>query len=130
MRNRLAPRGFEVLAFPSNEFGGQEPGSMAEILGFVDSNWPGRQFPIFGKVEVNGDGAHPLYQWLKSQRSSLGMSGIKWNFAKFLIAKDGSVVSRYLPTTSPLAIEPDIVALLDTESSKAGKSAAPIKSKL
>lgn len=108
MYDRLAPRGFEVLAFPCNQFGGQEPGSAAEIRAFA--NRYGAKFPMFGKVDVNGPNAHPLYTFLKSGTSVL--PDIKWNFSKFLVDKDGQVVQRYAPTRLPSAIEPEILKLL------------------
>mmetsp|Transcript_1058 Transcript_1058/g.2814 ORF Transcript_1058/g.2814 Transcript_1058/m.2814 type:complete len:111 (+) Transcript_1058:298-630(+) len=109
MYDRLAPRGFEVLAFPCNQFGGQEPGSKEEIRSFV--NGYGVRFPVFGKIDVNGPNTHPLYKFLKSGTPFL--ADIKWNFGKFLVDKDGKVVERYGPPTSPLTIEADIVKLLD-----------------
>jgi glutathione peroxidase len=108
MYDRLAPRGFEVLAFPCNQFGAQEPGSPAEIRKFVDGY--GVKFPMFGKIDVNGPNTHPLYVFLKSGTTML--ADIKWNFGKFLVDKDGTVVSRYAPTTSPASIEADILKLL------------------
>lgn len=108
MYDRLAPRGFEVLAFPCNQFGGQEPGSAADIRAFVDGY--GAKFPFFGKVDVNGPNTHPLYGFLKAGTTI--MPDIKWNFGKFLVDKEGNVVERYAPTTSPATIEPDILKLL------------------
>jgi len=105
-------RGFEVLAFPCNQFGGQEPGSAEEIESFCKVNF-GLSFPLFGKIEVNGDGVTPLYQWLKSEAPGImGSKGIKWNFTKFLINRDGQVVRRYAPTDKPASIAKDIEALL------------------
>ena len=105
-------RGFEVLAFPCNQFGGQEPGSAEEIESFCKVNF-GLSFPLFAKIEVNGDGTTPLYQWLKSEAPGImGSKGIKWNFTKFLINRDGQVVRRYAPTDKPAAIAKDIEALL------------------
>jgi len=106
----LKPKGFVVLAFPCNQFGGQEPGSPEEIRAFVDGY--GVTFPIMRKVDVNGPNTHPLWKYLKEQKGELLGSDIKWNFAKFLVGKDGSVVKRYPPTTPPSAIEADIVSLL------------------
>jgi glutathione peroxidase len=105
------PRGFSVLAFPCDQFGHQEPGTDAEIAGFCDTNY-GVTFPLFAKIAVNGDGAHPLYVWLKSQKGGLLGNGIKWNFTKFLVDRAGAVRTRYAPTAKPESIAPDIVALL------------------
>lgn len=105
-------RGFEVLAFPCNQFGHQEPGTAEEIASFCDLNF-GVSFPLMAKVDVNGDGATPLYRWLKAEAPGvLGSQGIKWNFTKFLVGRDGKVVRRYPPTAKPEALERDIEALL------------------
>ncbi|WP_353227032.1 glutathione peroxidase [Novosphingobium sp.] len=105
-------RGFEVLAFPCNQFGGQEPGSAEEIDTFCKVNF-GLSFPLFAKIDVNGDAATPLYQWLKAEAPGIvGTKGIKWNFTKFLIGRDGKVVRRYAPTDKPASIAKDIAALL------------------
>ncbi|MFK4870861.1 glutathione peroxidase [Novosphingobium sp. ZW T3_23] len=105
-------RGFEVIAFPCNQFGGQEPGSAEEIASFCDVNF-GLSFPLMGKVDVNGDHAAPLWTWLKSEAPGfLGSKSIKWNFTKFLIGRDGKVVRRYAPTDRPERLEKDIEALL------------------
>lgn len=100
-------QGFAVLGFPCDQFGGQEPGEDAEIAGFCERNF-GVTFPLFSKVEVNGDGAHPLYQWMRSEKGGLLGSKIKWNFTKYLVGKDGQVISRYSPTTKPEKIKGDI----------------------
>jgi glutathione peroxidase len=101
-----------VLAFPCNQFGGQEPGSEAEILEFATSKY-GVTFPMFAKVEVNGDGAAPLYEFLRAEQPGDGdSSDIAWNFTKFLVAKDGAVLERYEPMVTPEEIAPDIAALL------------------
>jgi glutathione peroxidase len=105
-------RGFEVIAFPCNQFGGQEPGSADEIAQFCEVNF-GLSFPLMGKIDVNGDGAAPLYRWLKAEAPGvLGSKGIKWNFTKFLIDRDGQVVRRYAPTDKPEKIAGDIEKLL------------------
>lgn len=105
-------RGFEVLAFPCNQFGHQEPGDAEAIASFCDVNF-GVSFPLMAKVEVNGDGATPLYRWLKQEAPGvLGTRKIKWNFTKFLIGRDGRVVRRYPPTAKPESLERDIEALL------------------
>jgi glutathione peroxidase len=104
-------RGFEVLAFPSNQFGGQEPGTDAEIGAFCQRNFA-ISFPVFAKIDVNGPQAHPLYRFLKEQRP--GMAGfltggrIGWNFTKFLVDREGKVVSRYGPARSPESLAPEI----------------------
>jgi len=105
-------RGLEILAFPCNQFGGQEPGTADEIESFCKVNF-GVSFPLMAKIDVNGDGATPLYQWLKAEAPGvLGTKGIKWNFTKFLINREGKVVRRYAPTDKPEALEKDIEALL------------------
>jgi len=103
--------GFEILAFPCNQFGNQEPGSNEEIVQFACTRFKA-EYPIFDKVDVNGDSAAPIYKFLKSSKGGLFGDGIKWNFAKFLVDKDGNVVDRYAPTTSPLSIEKDLKKLL------------------
>ena len=105
-------QGFEIMAFPCNQFGGQEPGSADEIAEFCKVNF-GLSFPLMAKVEVNGAGAAPLYDWLKSEAPGLmGTKAIKWNFTKFLIDRDGKVVRRYAPTDKPEALAKDIEKLL------------------
>jgi len=105
-------RGFEVLAFPCNQFGGQEPGSADQIAEFCQVNF-GLSFPLMAKIEVNGAGTTPLYEWLKAEAPGLfGSKAIKWNFTKFLIDRSGKVVGRYAPTDKPAKIEADIAALL------------------
>jgi len=109
-------RGLEVLGFPSNQFGQQEPGSAEEIGAFCRQNY-GVSFPIFAKIEVNGPGAHPLYQFLKQQKPGplgiLGLSGIKWNFTKFLADRQGNLAARFGSSTAPKALVPVIERLLD-----------------
>jgi glutathione peroxidase len=111
LQQKYAARGFSVLGFPCNQFGRQEPGSAAEIGQFCSSNYA-VSFPMFDKIDVNGDNAHPLYQYLKNEKSGLLGSSIKWNFTKFLIDRSGKVVARYAPTTTPEALTKDIEALL------------------
>jgi glutathione peroxidase len=97
-----------VLGFPCDQFGHQEPGNEAEIKNFCSTSYD-VTFPMFAKVEVNGDNAHPLYQWLKKEaKGLLGSEAIKWNFTKFLIDADGNVVKRYAPTDKPEKIEKDL----------------------
>ena len=100
-------RGFTVLGFPCNQFGGQEPGTEEEIGEFCQKNY-GVSFPMFAKVDVNGDDEHPLWSWLKSEKGGLLGKKIKWNFTKFLVARDGTVIGRYSPTTDPADLAGDI----------------------
>jgi glutathione peroxidase len=110
---KYAAQGFAVLGFPCNQFGHQEPGTEAEIKRFCRLNY-GVTFPMFAKVDVNGDGAAPLYQYLKAQRSGvLGTEAIKWNFTKFLVDKEGRVVDRFAPSTKPAELEAAIEKLLN-----------------
>lgn len=105
-------QGLEILAFPCNQFGEEEPGSNVEISEFVCTCFRS-EFPIFDKIEVNGDNASPLYKYLKLGKWGIFRDDIQWNFAKFLVSKDGQVVHRYYPTTSPLSLEYDIKKLLE-----------------
>ncbi|MFO1270509.1 MAG: glutathione peroxidase [Rubrivivax sp.] len=101
-------RGLVVVGFPSNEFGGQDPGSNAEISQFCQLNY-GVSFPMMAKVKVNGSQAHPLWKWLTSEaKGILGTQAIKWNFTKFLVGRDGQVLKRYAPTDTPESIAKDI----------------------
>jgi glutathione peroxidase len=112
LHRELHDRGLEVLGFPCNQFGSQEPGTEEEIGAFCEKNY-GVSFPMFAKVDVNGDQAHPLWQHLKSEAPGvLGTEGIKWNFTKFLIGRDGKVVKRYAPQTKPEEIAGDVEKLL------------------
>jgi glutathione peroxidase len=105
-------KGLVVLGFPCDQFGHQEPGDEEEIKNFCSLTYD-VSFPMFSKIEVNGAKAHPLYKWLKSEKSGLlGLEGIKWNFTKFLVGKDGQVLKRYAPTDTPEKIEMDLAALL------------------
>ena len=108
---QYADQGLVVLGFPCNQFGGQEPGTAEEIGAFCQKNY-GVTFPMFAKVDVNGDDAHPLWQWLTAEQGGLMGSKIKWNFTKFLVDRDGEVVDRYGPTTKPDKIAKDIEAQL------------------
>ena len=107
-------RGLVILGFPCDQFGHQEPGDEGEIAAFCDSQF-GITFPMFSKIEVNGKNAHPLYKWLKSEKSGVLGGAIKWNFTKFLVDADGTVVNRYGSTTTPEHIAADIEKLLPVE---------------
>jgi glutathione peroxidase len=109
LHERYTAKGFAVLGFPCNQFGAQEPGSEKEIAQFCTRNF-GVTFPLFAKIDVNGDAAHPLFKHLKA--ATADNEPIKWNFAKFLVDQDGKVVKRYAPTVEPASIAPDIEALL------------------
>jgi glutathione peroxidase len=100
-------KGLAVVAFPCDQFAHQEPGDDAAIKDFCEVNF-GVTFPIMSKIEVNGPGSHPLYKWLKARSRSLFGSSIKWNFTKFLVAKDGRTVKRYAPNVEPEALTADI----------------------
>ena len=109
---RYKNRGFEVLGFPCNQFGAQEPGSADEIGSFCQKNY-GVTFPMYARIDVNGDDAHPLFQHLKKEaRGLLGSEGIKWNFTKFLVDRDGSVVRRFAPPATAESLAVDIEGLL------------------
>ena len=105
-------QGLVVLGFPCDQFGHQEPGNAEEIQNFCSLNYDVK-FPLFEKISVNGSDTHPLWKWLKSQKSGLlGIEAIKWNFTKFLVDKNGKVVKRYAPTDTPEKIEKDLAAVL------------------
>ena len=104
-------KGLAILDFPCNQFGNQAPGTEEEISSFCQLKYD-VSFPQFAKIEVNGVGEAPLYKWLKSQKGGVLGSAIKWNFTKFLLDRDGNVVSRYAPTATPESIENDIKKLL------------------
>ena len=108
---KYSDQGLVVLGFPCNQFGGQEPGDEAQIGEFCQRNY-GVTFPMFAKVDVNGEDAHPLFDWLKAEKGGLLGSPIKWNFTKFLVGRDGQVIKRYGSTTSPQDIAGDIEAAL------------------
>ena len=106
------PRGLQVIGFPSNQFGGQDPASNMEIADFCRLTY-GVTFPMMAKIEVNGANAHPLWQWLKEEAPGLlGTRAVKWNFTKFLVGRDGRVIRRYAPNTVPADLKPDIEAAL------------------
>ena len=112
LQRRYGERGFSVLAFPCNQFGAQEPGDAAEIANFCTTHYD-VSFPVFAKLEVNGAGASPLFEHLKAAAPGLlGSKGIKWNFTKFLVNRDGAVVSRHAPTAKPEDLTAEIEALL------------------
>jgi len=128
IQSRYGPDKFVVLGFPCNQFGGQEPGSAKEILNFVAGY--GVTFPLFEKVDVNGANTHPLFKFLKEQKGELLGNDIKWNFAKFLVGSDGTVLERYAPTTSPESISDDIEAALKGEKKGVVAATSPIASAL
>jgi glutathione peroxidase len=111
LHRELSPRGFAVLGFPCNQFGSQEPGDAEEIETFCDRTY-GVTFPMFAKIDVNGSKAHPLYDYLKSEKTGLLGSSIKWNFTKFVVDRSGKVVGRHAPTTTPEGLRKEIEALL------------------
>lgn len=106
-------QGLEILGFPCDQFGHQEPGSEHEIQEFCSLNY-GVSFPLFAKVDVNGEGSHPLYQWLRAEKGGVLGNRIKWNFTKFLVGRDGKVISRYPSTTKPEKLTSDIEKALKT----------------
>ena len=109
---RLKGKGLEILGFPCNQFGAQEPGTEEQIAQFCEVNY-GVTFPLFAKVDVNGDKAAPLYRYLKHEKPGLlGSEAIKWNFTKFLVDREGRVVERYAPNAEPESLEGDIEKLL------------------
>ena len=108
LEKRFGGKGFSVLGFPCNQFGAQEPGDAAEIQNFCALTYD-VTFPMFEKIEVNGEGTHPLYAFLKKEKKGLlGSEAIKWNFTKFLVGKDGQVIARYAPNATPESISGDI----------------------
>ena len=112
LHKTYAEKGLVVLGFPCNQFGAQDKGSNEEIAGFCQISY-GVTFPMMAKIEVNGERAHPLYQWLASEAPGLlGTKAIKWNFTKFLVGKDGAVRRRYAPTDTPASLARDIEAAL------------------
>lgn len=112
LRDQLGDKGFEVLGFPCNQFMNQDPADEDAISQFCSLNY-GVSFPMFAKVEVNGDGTHPLYRFLKKEAKGLmGSEKVKWNFTKFLVNREGQVVRRYAPTAKPADIRADIEKLL------------------
>jgi len=111
--NELHDRGFEILAFPCNQFGRQEPNSNAQIKSFVADR--GVTFPMFEKIYVNGSKAHPIYKFLRARIGGIMGSSIKWNFTKFLCDRNGIPIERYAPPTKPLEIKDDIIKLLDQQ---------------
>ena len=114
LNEKYADKGLAVLGFPSNQFGGQDPGSNEEIGAFCVKNY-GVSFSMMAKVEVNGSGAAPLYRWLTNEKPGLlGSRAIKWNFTKFLVGRDGQVLKRYAPLDTPKSLAVDVEAALAT----------------
>ncbi len=112
LQKEYADRGFTVLGFPCNQFGGQEPGTAEEIGAFCETSYA-VSFPMFGKIDVNGDSAHPLYAFLKQEKKGLlGTGAIKWNFTKFLVDRKGQVAERFAPTRKPEDLKAEIERLL------------------
>ena len=112
LHEKYADRGLAVLGFPSNQFGGQDPGTNEEIGAFCMKNY-GVSFPMMEKIDVNGANAAPLYKWLTKEKPGLlGSTAIKWNFTKFLIGRDGTVIKRYAPLDTPASLERDVEAAL------------------
>ncbi len=111
LHQRYGDDGLVVLGFPCDQFGHQEPGDETEIAEFCQVNY-GVSFPMFAKIDVNGDHAHPLYRWLKDEKGGVGGSKIKWNFTKFLIGRDGKPVKRYASTTKPEKLAKDVEKIL------------------
>ena len=111
LHRELSPRGFSVLGFPCNQFGSQEPGDARQIEQFCAGNYA-VTFPMFAKIDVNGGNAHPLFQYLKREKSGLLGASIKWNFTKFLVDRSGKVVARHAPTARPESLTREIEGLL------------------
>jgi glutathione peroxidase len=112
LHQKYSSQGLAVIGFPCNQFASQDPGDDAQIASFCQKNY-GVSFQMMSKIKVNGDGAHPLYQWLTAEAPGiLGSKGIKWNFTKFLIGRDGQVLKRYAPQDAPEKISQDIEAAL------------------
>jgi glutathione peroxidase len=107
LHRKYSDKGLAVLGFPCNQFGAQEPGDAKEIVLFCEKNY-GVSFPMFSKIEVNGEDAHPLYQWLRSEKEGPRGADIDWNFTKFLIGRDGQVLERWAPATKPEKLAGDI----------------------
>ena len=113
LHQTYAGKGLELLGFPCNQFGSQDPGSESEIAEFCQLNY-GVSFPMMGKIDVNGPNAHPLYKWLSAEAPGLlGSKTIKWNFTKFLVGRDGQVIKRYAPLDRPADLAKDIEAALE-----------------
>jgi glutathione peroxidase len=113
LQDELKDKGFSVLGFPCNQFGGQEPGTEEEIKSFCETSFS-VNFPLYSKIDVNGSDASPLYEYLKSEAPGLmGSKAVKWNFTKFLVDKQGDVIKRFAPTDKPEDIKESIITLLD-----------------
>ena len=113
LHEAYADQGLQVVGFPCNQFGGQEPGDATEIGAFCQRNY-GVTFQMMEKVDVNGSDAHPLFEWLRSQKGGMLGSKIKWNFTKFLVGRDGQVIERYASTTKPDKLKADIEKALSS----------------
>jgi glutathione peroxidase len=111
--DKYSGQGLEILAFPCNQFGRQEPGTDEDIRSFCETNYH-VSFPLFSKIEVNGGGTHPLYKYLKSEAGGLVTDAIKWNFTKFLVGRDGAVLERIAPFVKPSEIEQEIASVLQS----------------
>ena len=111
LQKKYAAQGFAVLGFPCDQFGHQEPGDAAEIANFCSTKYD-VSFPMFAKVEVNGANAHPLWAWLKAEKTGFLGGAIKWNFTKFLVGRDGTVLGRFPPTTKPESLDRSVAAAL------------------
>ena len=111
LHDDYADRGFAVLGFPCDQFGHQEPGDEAEIASFCESHF-GVTFPMFAKIEVHGEDAHPLYRWLQGEHDGLPVREVRWNFAKYLVGPDGRVIRFYAPTVEPADVAADVEAAL------------------
>jgi glutathione peroxidase len=108
---KLGNEKFEILGFPCNQFGGQEPGTSEEIRNFCEINY-GVTFPLFEKIDVNGKNAHPIYKYLRDKKSGIFGSAIKWNFTKFLVDSEGNIINRFAPNVTPAKIEDEIKKLI------------------
>jgi len=124
---RAAHPDFEILGFPCNQFGNQEPGTNDDIQSFCQLNY-GVTFPVLGKTEVNGAHANPLYEWMKREKPGvLGLKRVKWNFEKFLIGRDGKVKARFAPTVAPKSLESRILAELNQPAAPSDAAATAVK---
>lgn len=116
LHQQYKDQGLIVVGFPCNQFGHQDPGSNDDIGAFCQKNY-GVSFPMMAKIDVNGSNAHPIFDWLKAEKGGMLIDAIKWNFSKFLVGRDGHVIKRYAPTTTPEAIKADIETALAASAS-------------